>query len=86
METSIGEMEFGLKPVTAMWDTVKVSAENINLSLKQLETVTGTVRNINQTIETLEQKRTVLTKDPTSYFDSMLKALELQHQIHKAQR
>ena len=79
-------MEFGLKPVTAMWDTVKVSAENINLSLKQLETVTGTVRNINQTIETLEQKRTVLTKDPTSYFDSMLKALELQHQIHKAQR
>ena len=86
VETSICEMEHRLKPITTMSETVFGSANNINSALEQIESVCSTVRAIDQTIVTLQQKNRVLVKDPTTYFDTMLKALELSRELHKAHK
>ena len=86
VETQIVDMEHRLKPVTTMWDTVSSSVYNINSALEQIETVYSTIRAIDTTIETLQQKNKVLVRDPTTYFDTMFKALELSREMHAAQK
>ena len=56
VETSIGEMEHNLKPVTIMWDTVSQSNENITRAMEQIEQVHAKVAAINAVIATLQQR------------------------------
>ena len=67
-----------------MCNTVKLSDENMNKALTQIESVRGTVSTIDITIDTLKQRRQVLTKDPTTYFDTMLKAADLIRELESA--
>ena len=69
-----------------MCNTVKLSDENMNKALTQIESVRGTVSTIDITIDTLKQRRQVLTKDPTTYFDTMLKAADLIRELESAQK
>ena len=86
VETSIEEMELRLKPVMTMWKSVALTNSNIEEARIQIETVHNAVASINATIATLLQKKNVLVKDPTTYFDTMLKALELSRVLYHAQK
>ena len=86
VETQIVDMEHRLKPVTTMWDTISSSVNNINSALEQIESVCSTTRDIDTTIKTLQQSKNALFRDPTTYFDTMRKALELIRELHQAQK
>ena len=67
-----------------MWDAVSLSNDNITTAMETIEVVHGKVASINSTIATLLLRHQVLSKDPTTYFDTMLKALDLTRELHNA--
>ena len=77
VEATVGEMEHRLKPVTSMIATVSTSKENITTALTQIEGVCNEIKDMNQTIDVLQRKMLVLSKDPHYYFETMLKADQL---------
>lgn len=86
VEQQILEMEHRLRPVTTMWNTVKLSDQNIGAALGQIEEIHNKVSAIETTLGTLRQKKQVLAKDPRTFFETILRACDLVSELEAAQK